>query len=125
MKNTTTICFGVDPKNYCREQQIISIHNIFGMRTESVLRGKMKINLTNPRYGITGEFDISRSSWLKHLEMHPNRPEEALQNNLSVCYGINVPVTSEMIEKTIEDEYNKCEDLPEIKTVARRKYEQI
>lgn len=83
----------------------------------------MKINLTNPRYGITGEFDISRSSWLKHQEMHPNRPEEALQNNLSVCYGINIPVTSEMIEKTIEDEYNKSQNMPEIIAETRRKYE--
>jgi hypothetical protein len=52
------------------------------------------INLKNKRYGITGRFDISEDIWTKHLAMHPKRPEEALQNNLSVCYGINSPVTS-------------------------------
>ena len=85
----------------------------------------MLINLTNPRYGITGTFDIARSSWLKHQEMHANRSEEALQNNLSVCYGINTPVTTKMIEKTIEDEYNKMQNLLETITEARKKYGQI
>ena len=57
--------------------------------------------------------------------MHPNRPEEALQNNLSIYYGTNTPVTSKMIEKTIENEYNKFQDLPKIITEARKKYEQL
>lgn len=84
----------------------------------------MKIKLTNHRYGITGEFDISKSVWLKHQEMHPNRPEETLQNNLSVCYGINTSVTSEMIEKTIEDEYNQSQNLPNTIAKARIKLKQ-
>lgn len=85
----------------------------------------MIINLTNSRYGITGQFDISRSSWIKHTEMHPKRPEEALQNNLSICYGINTPVTNSMIEKVIEDEYNESQTLPNTIIEARKIYEQI
>lgn len=80
----------------------------------------MMINLENSRYGVTGQFDIPKSSWLKHTSMHPVRPEEALQNNLSVCYGINVPVTDAMIEKVIDDEYNKSQDLVNVIAEARK-----
>lgn len=81
----------------------------------------MIINLTNKRYGVTGQFDIARSYWLKHISMHPIRPEEVLQNNLSVCYGINIPVTSEMIEKVIKDGYRESQNLPDRITEAREK----
>ncbi len=84
----------------------------------------MIINLTNNRYGVTGQFDISRNSWIKHTEMHPKRPEEALQNNLSICYGINTPVTSSMIEKVIKDEYNESQNLTN-KIMEARKIDDI
>ena len=80
----------------------------------------MTINLTNKRYGITGQFDIARSCWIKHTSMHPTRPEEVLQNNLSVCYGMNTSVTSEMIEKVIEDEYRESQNLSDRITEARK-----
>ena len=79
----------------------------------------MIINLTNKRYGITGQFDIDKNIWLKHIKMHTKRPEEVLQHNLSVCYGINTPVTKEMIEKVIEDEYIESQNLPGIIAEAR------
>lgn len=82
----------------------------------------MIINLKNKRYGITGRFDIPEDIWTKHLVMHPKRPKEALQNNLSVCYGINSPVTSCMIEKVIEDEYRMYQSLPGIISKAREVY---
>ena len=84
----------------------------------------MIINLKNKRYGITGQFAISEDIWTKHLLMHPKRPEEALQNNLSVCYGINVPVTGCMIEKVIENEYRMCQRLPGIISQVREVYGQ-
>ena len=83
----------------------------------------MIINLTNKRYGVTGQFDIARSCWIKHTSMHPTRPEEVLQNNLSVCYGMNTSVTSEMIEKVIEDEYRESQNLPDRITEARKIWE--
>ena len=85
----------------------------------------MIINLCNKRYGITGQYEIAEDIWLKHISMHPVRPKEAMQNNLSACYGINTPVTSEMIEKVIEDEYRHWQDLPDTIMKARMKYEQL
>jgi hypothetical protein len=87
----------------------------------SSINGGMQlvIDLSNPRYGITGKFDIKTDIWQKHLKMHPVRPEEALQNNLSVCYGLNVPVTAEMIGKVINDEYNMARELPDVIKRAR------
>lgn len=85
----------------------------------------MIINLNNKRYGITGQYEIAEDMWLKHISMHSVRPEEALQNNLSVCYGNNMPVTSEMIKKVIEDEYRHYQDLPDTIMKARKKYEQM
>ncbi len=82
----------------------------------------MLIHLTNPRYGVTGDFDIKRSSWAKHTLLHTKRPEEALQHNLSVCYGSDVSITSEMIEKTIDDEYNGYNRLPQLIAQARHEY---
>lgn len=73
----------------------------------------MIVNLINKRYGVTGKFNIAYSYWQKHTSMHPIRPEEALQNNLSICYGINASVTTEMIEKVIEDEYRESQNLPD------------
>ncbi len=85
----------------------------------------MIINLKNKRYGITGQYEIAEDMWLKHISMHTLKPEEALQNNLSVCYGIITPVTSEMIKKVIEDVYRHWQDLPNTIMKARKKYEQI
>ena len=67
----------------------------------------MIINLRNKRYGITGQYEIAEDIWLKHTSMHNVRPEEALQSNLSIYYGRNIPVTSEMIEKVIEEMMNE------------------
>lgn len=85
----------------------------------------MIINLTNKRYGITGTYDIDNISWSKHQLMHPKRSEEALQSNLSVCYGVNTPVTNKMIEKVIEDEYIVYRNLPDIVMKAREEYKQL
>lgn len=76
--------------------------------------------LTNERYGITGSFTIHTDIWQKHLSMHPKRPEEVLQHNLAVCYGINVThLTPNMIETVIEDEYKEALALPKIIDKAR------
>ena len=85
----------------------------------------MIINLTNPRYGITGKYNISEDLWLKHREMHPKRSEEALQNNLSICYGHKTPITDEMVEAIIKDEYNEYKNLSGIVEEAREKYEHM
>lgn len=85
----------------------------------------MIINLRNKRYGITGQYEIAEDIWLKHTSMHNVRPEEALQSNLSIYYGRNIPVTSEMIEKVIEDEYRQYQDLPEMIMKAKMKYEMM
>ena len=85
----------------------------------------MIINLCNKRYGITGQYEIAEDMWLMHISMHSVRPEEAMQNNMSVCYRKNMSVTSEMIEKVIEDEYRHWQDLPDTIMKARMKYEQL
>ena len=58
------------------------------------------------------------------MAMHPKRPEEALQNNLSVCYGINSPVNGCMVEKVIEDEYRMRQSLSGIIAQVREMYRQ-
>ena len=89
------------------------------------MRKYVIIHLRNRRYGMTGRFKIDQVLWLKHRSMHSVRPEEALQNNLAVCYGTDTPVTTEMIEKVIEDEYRIRQDLPNIMVKARKKYENL
>lgn len=84
-----------------------------------------KIALTNSRYGITGTYFISKEAYDKHHAMHPIRPEEALQNELSICYGHNTPVTTEMIEKVIDDEFEVAENIEGIIEEARELYGRI
>ena len=81
-----------------------------------------EIILSNSRYGITGTFFINEDIYEKHHAMHPIRPEEALQNELSICYGHGTPVTSEMIEKVIEDEYEVANNIGNIIHEARKLY---
>ena len=64
----------------------------------------MIINLTNKRYGVTGQFDISQEAYYILVLLHPKRTEEALQHMLSISYGHGKPVTPEMIEKVIYSE---------------------
>ncbi len=78
------------------------------------------ITLANKRYGITGTFAIHTDIWQKHLSMHPKRPEEVLQHNLAVCYGINIThLTPKMIETVIENEYKEALALPKVINKAR------
>lgn len=55
-----------------------------------------------------------------HYSMHKIRPEEALQSNLTSCYGKDVDITSKMIEKVILDEYNMASSLKSIVTEVRK-----
>ena len=84
-----------------------------------------KIVLSNERYGITGTFFVDKNIYEKHYAMHPIRPEEALQNELSICYGYGVPVNDEMVEKVIKDEFDVANNLPKIINEARNIYSRI
>lgn len=80
------------------------------------------VKLTNPRYGITGDFEISEASYDILFTMHQVRTEEALQSMLSACYGANKEITSEMIEKVIIEEALVSKSLEEKMQIARDKY---
>ncbi len=84
-----------------------------------------RITLTNPRYGIIGSFYIKKEIYDKHCAMHPIRPEEALQSELSICYGYGTPVTEEMIERVIEDEFVVANNIEDIIRKARELYKNI
>ena len=75
------------------------------------MENKKQIHLSNPRYGVTGFYYIDKTVYEKHYQMHKNRPEEALQNELSIIYGLGTPVTSEMIENVINEEYDEAKNL--------------
>lgn len=51
------------------------------------------------------EYVLDDSLWEKHVAMHPNRSEEALQSNLFICLNNKKNVCTKDIEKVIEDEY--------------------
>lgn len=84
-----------------------------------------QIILSNPKYGVTGKFNIEKKYYDMHYSMHKIRPEEALQSNLTSCYGKDVDTTPKMIEKVILDEYNMASSLKSIVTEARKKYDFI
>lgn len=46
-----------------------------------------------------------------HYSMHKIRPEEALQSNLTSCYGKDVDIIPKMIKEVILNEYNMASSL--------------
>lgn len=51
------------------------------------------------------EYALDDSLWEKHVAMHPNRSEDALQSNLFICLCNRKNINIKDIEKVIEDEY--------------------
>ena len=80
-----------------------------------------RIKLTNPKYGVTGTFNIKKKYYDMHYSLHKIRPEEALQSNLTSCYGKEVTITQETIERVILDEYNMAKSLPTMILKAKRR----
>lgn len=78
------------------------------------------IKLTNPKYRIVGEFIVEKKYYDMFYAMYRVRPEEALQDILLTCYGTNVQITNEMVEKVIEDEYDIVSSLDDIIGEARK-----
>lgn len=69
------------------------------------------------------EYALDDKLWKKHVAMHPNRSEEALQSNLFVCLNNKKNVCTKDIEKVIEDEYYIHSHMDEIIAEAEEKYE--
>lgn len=69
------------------------------------------------------EYALDDDLWEKHVAMHPNRSEEALQSNLFICLNNKKNICVKDIEKVIEDEYYIHSHMDEIIAEAEEKYE--